>query len=166
MRTLLSDDRVLFRPRSIDSASIVNPVSLARRIASAAVGALLFLLSLSASAQDDAAAMRSTIEAQLEAFRSGDAQRAFSFASGRIQETFGTAENFIAMVRSQYAVVIAPASVVFLMPEQVDGATLQPVQMSDERGQLWLALYSMQLDADGSWRINGCVLRRLHGSTT
>ena len=126
----------------------------------------LFLLNLTATAEDDAAVIKSAIEAQLDAFRSGDAQRAFSFASDQIRDIFATPENFIAMVRSQYAVVIAPASIVFLKPERVNGATLQPVQMSDDRGQLWLATYSMQLDAQGSWRINGCVLRRLHSSST
>lgn len=126
----------------------------------------LFLVNLTANAEDDAAVIQSSIKAQLEAFRSGDAQRAFSFASDQIRDIFDTPENFIAMVRSQYAVLIAPASVVFLKTERVNGATLQPVQMSDDRGQLWLAVYSMQLDAQGSWRINGCVLQRLHGSST
>jgi hypothetical protein len=102
----------------------------------------------------------------VRSLRSGDARRAFSFASDQIRDKFGTPENFIALVRSQYAVVMAPASVVFFEPERVNGAALQPVQMSDDQGQLWLALYSMQLDAEGSWRINGCMLRRLHGSST
>ena len=70
------------------------------------------------------------------------------------------------MVRSQYAVMIAPASIVFLKLEHENGATLQPVQLSDDRGQLWLAVYSMQRDAQGSWRINGCVLQRLQGDST
>ena len=126
----------------------------------------LFLLNLTATAEDDAAVIQSSIEGQLEAFRSGDAQRAFSFASDQIGDIFGTPENFIAMVRSQYAVMIAPASIVFLKLEHENGATLQPVQLSDDRGQWWLAVYSMQLDAHGLWRINGCVLRRLHGNST
>lgn len=126
----------------------------------------LFLLTLTAKAEDDAAVIQSSIEAQLEAFRSGDAQLAFSFASEQIRDIFGTPENFVAMVRNQYAVMIAPASIVFLKLEHDKGATLQPVQLSDNRGQLWLAVYSMQRDAQGSWRINGCVLRRFDGSST
>lgn len=126
----------------------------------------LFLLTLTAKAEDDAAVIQSSIEAQLEAFRSGDAQLAFSFASEQIRDIFGTPENFVAMVRNQYAVMIAPASIVFLKLEHDNGATLQPVQLSDNRGQLWLAVYSMQRDAQGSWRINGCVLRRFDGSST
>lgn len=126
----------------------------------------LFLLTLTAKAEDDAAVIQSSIEAQLEAFRSGDAQLAFSFASDQIRDIFGTPENFVAMVRNQYAVMIAPASIVFLKLEHENGETLQPVQLSDNRGQLWLAVYSMQRDAQGSWRINGCVLRRFDGSST
>ena len=163
--TPLFNDIVFALTRPIAAAGPDKPVTLTMRMVILAVGVLL-LLSLAARAQEDAAEVRSAIEAQLEAFKSGDAQRAFSFASEQIQENFGTPENFIAMVRSRYAVVIAPASVVFLKPERANGVTLQPVQMSDERGQLWLALYSMQRDANGSWRINGCVLRRLQGSST
>ena len=126
----------------------------------------LFVLNLSVNAEDDDAGIQIMIEAQLAAFRSDDAPRAFSFASDPIRDIFGMPENFIAMVRSQYPVVVAPASVVFLKIEHDNGATLQPVQMSDDRGQLWLAVYSMQRDAQGSWRINGCVLQRLQGDST
>lgn len=143
-----------------------GPVTPLWRMAVCMTCVFLFLLNLTAKAEDDAVVIQSSIEAQLEAFRSGDAQRAFSFASDQIRDIFGTPENFIAMVRSQYAVMIAPASIVFLKLEHENGATLQPVQLSDDRGQWWLAVYSMQLDAHGSWRINGCVLQRLQGGST
>ncbi len=136
------------------------------RIALCTICVFLSLLNLTAKAEDDAAVIQSSIEAQLEAFRIGDAQRAFSFASDQIRDIFGTPENFIAMVRSQYSVMIAPASIVFLKLAYENDATLQPVQLSDNRGQLWLAVYAMQRIAQGSWRINGCVLRRLDGRST
>jgi Domain of unknown function (DUF4864) len=126
----------------------------------------LFFLNFTIKAEDNDAVIQSSIEAQLEALGRGDAQRAFTFASDQIRDIFSTPENFIAMVRSQYAVMIAPASIVFLKLEHDKGATLQPVQLSDDRGELWLAVYSMQRDAQGSWRINGCVVRRLHGNST
>ena len=152
--------------RPIATTGANRPVTPLRRIAVCTICVFLFLLNLTAKAEDDDAVIQRSIEAQLEAFRSGDAQRAFSFASDQIRDIFGTPENFIAMVRSQYAVMIAPTSIVFLKLEHENGATLQPVQLSDDHGQLWLAVYSMQLDAQGSWRINGCVLRQLHGNST
>jgi hypothetical protein len=162
----ISNDTVFAFTRPIAMASADKPVTPVWRMALCITCVFLFLLNLTAKAEDDAAVIQSSIEAQLEAFRSGDAQRAFSFASDQIRDIFGTPENFIAMVRSQYAVMIAPASIVFLKLEHESGAMLQPVQLSDDRGELWLAVYSMQLDARGSWRINGCVLRRLHGNST
>ena len=111
--------------------------------------------------QGDAQSIRSVIEAQLAAFSADDAEKAFSFASEGIQRTFGTAENFIAMVKASYPVVYRPASVLFLEPEQIDDEVMQAVQMSDEDGGLWLALYRMQRQPDDSWRIGGCILQSL-----
>jgi Domain of unknown function (DUF4864) len=113
-----------------------------------------------------AQSIRTVIEAQLAAFAEDDADKAFSYASDNIRERFGTAENFIAMVKESYPVVYRPASVSFAKPEHIEGQTLQSVKMADDAGRLWLALYSMQRQPDSSWRINGCVLKMLKGSRT
>ena len=68
----------------------------------------------------EAAAVREVIEAQLDAFKRDDAQRAFSFAAPGIRQMFGTAENFMQMVRSSYAVVYRPQAVKFEKFEVVD----------------------------------------------
>jgi hypothetical protein len=109
----------------------------------------------------DAAAVREVIEAQLDAFRRDDAQRAFSFAAPGIRQIFGTAENFIQMVRTSYAVVYRPQSVKFERFEVLDDEVFQPVRLTDAQGQAWIALYAMERQPDGSWRINGCQLARL-----
>ena len=114
--------------------------------------------------ETDAQSIRTIIEAQLAAFAADDAATAFSFASENIQKTFGTPENFLAMVRASYPVVYRPASVDFLEPEAVDEAIIQAVEMADQNDRLWLALYRMQRQPDHSWRIDGCVLRNLPGS--
>ena len=114
--------------------------------------------------ETDAQAIRSVIEAQLAAFSADDAEKAFSFASEGIRKTFATAEVFIAMVKLSYPVVYRPASVSFLDPEQIDDEVMQAVQMSDDDGVLWLALYRMQRQPDNSWRIGGCILKRSTGS--
>jgi len=112
----------------------------------------------------DARAIRAVIEAQLEAFSADDAQAAFSFASQGIRKTFGTANNFLAMVKASYPVVYRPASVLFLDPEQVADEIMQGVEMSDDTDRLWLALYRMQRQPDNTWRIDGCLLKSLPGS--
>jgi uncharacterized protein DUF4864 len=133
---------------------------------------VLALLPLFAQAQppalapDEARAIRTVIEAQLDAFRRDDAARAFSYAAPGIRATFGTPENFMEMVRTQYAVVYRPSSVAFEEPVVADGQVVQPVRFTDAEGQAWLALYPMLREADGTWRINGCYLRRASGQQT
>jgi len=129
---------------------------------------LLVIAPLPATAQsavspEDAQAIREVIEAQIDAFRRDDAARAFSLATPGIRETFGSAENFMEMVRSSYAVVYRPNSVAFEAPVVIDGQIVQPVRMTDAEGRAWLAIYPMQRQADGSWRTNGCQLGRLAG---
>jgi len=114
----------------------------------------------------DAQAIRAVIEAQLAAFSQDDAERAFSFASDSIQKMFGTPENFMNMVQTSYAVVYRPASVLFLESERLAEEIVQAVQMSDGGGQMWLAIYRMQRQPDNSWRIGGCVIKLMDGSST
>jgi hypothetical protein len=112
----------------------------------------------------DARAIRAVIEAQLAAFSVDDGEKAFSFASEGIRETFGTPENFMAMVKGSYPVVYHPASVSFLEPLKLDDDVVQAVQMADDADRLWLAVYRMQRQPDNSWRISGCILKSLEGS--
>ena len=120
-----------------------------------------FVASAQAVSNADAAAVRKVIEAQIDAFRKNDAARAFSYATSGIRLTFGTAENFMEMVRSQYAVVYRPKTVAFDKPIALDDDQLvQPVRMTDADGRAWIALYPMERGPDGVWRTNGCQLRR------
>jgi len=111
----------------------------------------------------DARAIRTVIEAQLEAFRADDGPRAFGYATRGIRAAFGTPEQFIRMVRTSYAVVYRPRSVAFEAPARIAGEVLQPVRMTDAEGRAWLAVYPMQRADDGGWQINGCRLARLPG---
>src|SRR5262245_25009757 len=115
---------------------------------------------------EDARAVRAVIEAQLDAFKRDDAPRAFSYAAPGIRETFGSAENFIRMVREQYAVVYRPSKVAFEAPFVAEGQLVQPVRFTDAEGRAWIALYPMERQADGAWRINGCYLSRAPGQQT
>ena len=108
----------------------------------------------------DRAAVRQVIEAQLAAFAADDAQQAFSYASPTIQETFITARNFLDMVRIAYPVVYRPASLSFQVPYWENDEVWQTVEMRDAQGADWTAIYTLLRQADGVWRINGCVLRR------
>ena len=114
----------------------------------------------------DAAAVREVIEAQLDAFRRDDTQRAFSFATPGIRAQFGTAENFMQMVRTSYPAVYRPRTVKFELFEVADGQVIQPVRLTDAGGRGWVAFYAMERQPDGSWRIDGCQLARLPAQET
>lgn len=114
----------------------------------------------------DTQAVRSIVEAQLDAFAADDATRAFSYATQEIREMFATPERFIAMVKSGYPAVYRPASVSFLAPEEVQGSVVQAVHLTDASGALWLAVYRLERQPDRSWRIAGCTLRPFSGKMT
>jgi len=135
-------------------------------------GLLVILLFFGAPSQaaevskEDAAAIRKVISDQIDAFARDDGPRAFSLATQGIQATFGTAEKFMEMVRSQYQVVYRPKSVQFQAPEIVEGEVVQPVRLTDAAGNSWLAVYPMLREPGHGWRTNGCLLHRLPGVQT
>ena len=114
----------------------------------------------------DARALQLVVRAQLDAFASDDAERAYSFATRSIQTMFGTPEQFLHMVRSTYPVVYRPASVAFLKPKPDAKVVVQPVHLTDGEGRLWLAVYQLERQKDKSWRIAGCMLVAQSGQST
>jgi hypothetical protein len=114
----------------------------------------------------DLRAVRATIEAQLKAFAADDAVRAYSLAAPAIRSQFGSAQNFLAMVREAYPVVYRPASTAFFKPEWVDDTVRQVVQMRDSAGRTWLATYQLQRQPDKAWRISGCAVLPDEGKAT
>ncbi|HEY8068501.1 MAG TPA: DUF4864 domain-containing protein [Burkholderiales bacterium] len=114
----------------------------------------------------DAKAIRAVVQSQLDAFASDDGAKAFSYAAPGIRGKFGSPEVFMAAVREGYAVVYRPASVSFLPAYREDGETFQPVRMTDDGGLVWLALYRMEKQKSGVWRIAGCSLARVAGAST
>jgi DNA-binding transcriptional LysR family regulator len=103
-------------------------------------------------------AIRRTIDDQRKALKSGDARKAFSFASPGIRAQFGTPESFLAMVRNGYGALIAARYVEFLEGAVIDGAIIQPLRLVAPDNSVLVALYTMEKQKDGRWRIAGCVL--------
>jgi hypothetical protein len=118
-----------------------------------------------AVASADVRAVRAVIEGQLAALARDDAAAAFGYAAPRIRAQFGSAERFVEMVRGGYPAVVRPASVAFMLPEWFDGELIQGVQLADAQGGQWLAIYRMERQPDGAWRIAGCELRPSRGLT-
>lgn len=126
------------------------------------VGSLIAALIGPAAAVDeaDSAAIRDTISSQWDAFKSDDAERAFFYASPGIKNMFGDPETFMAMVKNAYAPVYRPHDTHFGPLSETEDRLTQSVNLVDNEGNAWTALYTMEKQADGSWRISGCRLIR------
>ena len=111
-----------------------------------------------APADSDRLAIRQVIESQLAAFKKDDGAQAFSYASPFIQSKFGSPDIFMEMVRTGYPPVYRPREVEFRDLVSEDGRLFQKVFIVGPDGESFLALYEMQRQSDGSWKINGCVL--------
>jgi ketosteroid isomerase-like protein len=135
-----------------------------------AIVSILFALAFAASAnaadltQDDRNAVQAVISAQIEAFRKDDGPRAYGFAAPVIQQIFPSVADFMAMVRNGYKPVYRPQSFRFGVAE-VDGLgrTVQHVVIVGPDGKTYEALYTMERQPDGTWKIAGCVLVALPG---
>ena len=101
----------------------------------------------------DRQAILGTIRAQLDAFQADDGTRAFTYATPQLRQLFRTPENFMAMVRGGYQAVYRPQSVDFLDARIVNGKIGQAVRFVGPDGRAVIAIYTMEQQADGSWRI-------------
>jgi hypothetical protein len=103
-------------------------------------------------------AIRRTIDDQRKALKAGDARKAFSYASPGIRAQFQTPEVFFAMVREGYGALIAARYVEYLEGAVIEGAVIQPLRLVAPDNSVLVALYTMEKQKDGRWRIAGCVL--------
>ena len=136
-----------------------------------AIFALLFLLGLPLRAEEaaspaDAAAIRAVIESQLAAFQRDDGEEAFAYASPQIRERFATAANFMRMVREGYAAVYRPRDTAFGALAADGEHLVQRVLLIGPDGRPVDALYIIEREADGSWRIAGCILTQTPDKTS
>lgn len=134
----------------------------------AVLACLLFgLVSGPTFAADEAARSqaRATVERQIEAFRKDDAATAYAQAAPAIQTLFPSPETFLAMVKQGYTAVYRARSFsVDRIEEAGDDGLALGVKLQDEDGVDWMALYTLEKQSDGAWRINGCRLVKAPGS--
>lgn len=114
----------------------------------------------------DGGAFQAVIESQVRAFGRGDWAAAFGYASPSIQAMFGDPERFSRMVMAGYEAVARPRVFEFEPPQMIDGRPTQPVYVVGPDGVPKRALYFMERQPDGSWRIDGVVLLPLTDRTT
>jgi hypothetical protein len=107
---------------------------------------------------DDISAARDVIRSQEQAFARDDAKAAYSYAAPAIREMFPEAGIFMDMVQHTYAPVYRHKSFEF-GEARVDGGLIgQRVHIIDADGKPWEALYTLEQQPDGSFKIIGCML--------
>lgn len=114
-----------------------------------------------ARAQSDAAALAALtapVMSQLDAFRRGDFEAAYGYASEEIREQFDR-EAFERMVRSGYPEIARSASAEVAEARQAgDGHVHLLLRIQGANGRSIEAVYDMVREPAG-WRINGVATR-------
>ena len=120
---------------------------------------IALLVSFAAPARAaDVAAAQGVIRAQEQAFARGDAAAAYAQAAPAIRQIFPDADIFMQMVQQGYPPVYRHQSFEFGEAKVVDDHVAQRVQIVDEKGEAWEALYTLEQQPDGSLKITGCSL--------
>jgi len=102
--------------------------------------------------------IRGVVTAQREALVAGDGARAFAFATPALRRQYGSAEAFMRMARSGYQALMDARYVELLDGAVIEGSTIQPLRLVMPDGAVLVALYTMERQRDGAWRIAGCVI--------
>ena len=106
----------------------------------------------------DEKAIHTVVQSQLDALAGDDAVSAFALATPATRVQFGSPDNFLHIVKKHYSPIYSHRLALFSDPEVIDGTPIQIVRLTDRDSRVWLAVYKMQRDNDGSWKIDGCQL--------
>jgi Domain of unknown function (DUF4864) len=136
---------------------VKNPVSVLVRLFSVVI--MLFMIALPVQADGDEDKIKAVIEDQLNAFAADNGEQAYSHAAPIVKNVFPSADMFMAMVKKGYTPV-------YRNTERVYGKTFADglgrpamrVVLTGADGKRYEAIYSMEQQPDGSWKIAGCVL--------
>lgn len=120
----------------------------------------IFLASMAFAGDAEIKAAQTVIDSQLKAFIADDGATAYSFAAPNVKQIFPTVDTFMNMVTNGYAPVRKPQSYSFGRVEQTaPGSIVQQVLIVGPDGKDYEAVYTLQQQPDGSFKITGCSLR-------
>jgi Domain of unknown function (DUF4864) len=100
--------------------------------------------------------IKQVIAAQRAALVAGDGEKAFGYATPAIRAQFGDADIFMAMVQAGYPALLTARYTQFLEGAVIDGLIIQPLRLVDADNSVRVALYTMEKQKTGAWRISGC----------
>jgi hypothetical protein len=100
--------------------------------------------------------IKQVITAQRAALIAGAGEKAFGYATPAIRAQFGDADIFMAMVQLEYSALLTARYTEFLEGAVIDGLIIQPLRLVDADNSVRVALYTMEKQKNGAWRISGC----------
>ena len=138
-----------------------------RRIFAALIAAPV-LYAFSAFAGDaEIRSAQGTIDAQLKAFQAGDGALAYSYAAPNVKRIFPTVDIFMGMVESGYQPVRKPRNYAFGKVQEMSATSIaQQVLILGPDGKDYEAVYTLELQPDGVYRITGVSLRASNSLST
>ena len=104
-------------------------------------------------------AAQGTIDAQIGAFKRGDNAAAYGYAAPGIRRIFPTLETFMGMVTGAYQPVYKPQSYAFGKAEETGSAIIQQVLIVGPDGKDYEAVYTLERQPDGTYKITGVSLK-------
>lgn len=112
-------------------------------------------------------AAQATIDSQLKALKADDGALAYSYAAPGIKRIFPTVESFMDMVTSGYQPVRNPRSYAFGKAAEPSGTSVvQQVLIVGPDGKDYEAVYTLERQPDGTFKITGCSLRASNALST
>jgi Domain of unknown function (DUF4864) len=124
--------------------------------ACSALGAAMALAAEPELRAPDWKAIKNVITAQRAALIAGDGGEAFSYATPSLRTQFGDAATFMAMVHLGYQALLSARYTEFLEGAVIEGLVIQPLRLIDADNSVRVALYTLEKQPNGAWRISGC----------
>jgi uncharacterized protein DUF4864 len=113
----------------------------------------------------DHAAIHGVIQKQIDALKTDDYAAAYSVVSQSFKALYPSVDAFARLIRTRYAQLIKPKSLVFGTVTQTTQGPVQRVFLTAADGKPYVANYSMQKQPDETWLISGCTVSRDNNSS-
>ncbi len=121
------------------------------------------LMASSSFAKDDLATARGIIEQQIVAFLNDDVETAYSLAAPGVKSAFPEPKTFVEMVKRNYLPVYRPGNYAFgrALSDTRGDTIAQELLITGPNGKNWRAVYILEKQDDGNYRITGVRLSTL-----
>jgi hypothetical protein len=138
-----------------------------RRIFAALMAASVVYAFSAFAGEAEVKSAQDTIDAQLKAFQADDGALAYSYAAPNVKRIFPTVDIFMGMVESGYQPVRKPRTYSFGKVQEMSATSIvQQVLIVGPDGKDYEAVYTLELQPDGVYRITGVSLRASNSLST